>query len=153
MFYLKCYRQNTSSLHTIIGKKSIDNWTYIVAVGYGGGGAFEEFCGKFRASEKDKVEGFYSLIYNPDEWEYLVSNSIAGNEYSDIDVEDKTIIEEMNADIWENYVFWDDNQNDYQINKKHSARLKTMGYFTSLDWDNLFLDFISRDCWGLSLTF
>ena len=65
----------------------------------------------------------------------------------------KAIIEEMNADIWENYVFWDDNQNDYQINKKHSARLKTMGYFTSPDWDNLFLDFISRDCWGLSLTF
>ena len=43
-----------NKLHTAVLKQIHDNQVFIVAVGYGGGGVFEEFCGKFHWSdEKD----------------------------------------------------------------------------------------------------
>ena len=153
MYYIKCFRDNPKSLHTFILMKKMNNWTYIVAIGYGGGGAFEEFCCKVKLNDNNELEGHYSLIYNPDEWEFSITNSISENEYSDINSEDKFIIEGMNTEVWNDYIFWDEDENDHRINTKYAIKLKSNHYFTSIDWTNSPVDIISRSFWGLSLTF
>ena len=65
MYYIRKLDENRSSisnsLHTVIVKKTINNYVYISAIGYGGGGVFEEFCGKFIYD--DDKEGFIGLFF------------------------------------------------------------------------------------------
>ena len=42
-----------SNFHTIILKKYIEEDTYIMALGYAGGGVYDEFFGKFRTDSDE----------------------------------------------------------------------------------------------------
>jgi hypothetical protein len=72
--YLNNFGGN-SNFHSIILKKHIDKDTYIMALGYSGGGIYEEFFGKF-SSEGDKLElGKFSNSIGPYDWEKRVKIS------------------------------------------------------------------------------
>lgn len=153
MIYLKSFNGKPELLHTIINKKLVNEWTYIVAIGHGGGGAYEEFCAKIKGNEISDVSGVYSLYYNPDEWEFVIDHSNSENVYSEIEANDLMIIEELNAEIWENYVYWDDDNGVYTIHDKYVIQINVDGFFTSPNWDSTLIELMSRNYWGLSLTF
>ena len=51
-------------------KKKHGDITYISSIGYGGGGVFEEFCGKFFwDDEEEGLVGYFTSQHDPDEWE------------------------------------------------------------------------------------
>ena len=56
------------TFHTIIIKKEIKEFTYIVAIGYAGGQAYGEFYGKFW-SNSDDVNGLYSWSSGSGLWD------------------------------------------------------------------------------------
>jgi len=64
-----------SNFHTIILKKYIEKETYIMALGYAGGGVYEEFFGKF-IIEGDGIEiGKFSDSIGPYDWKNQVKIS------------------------------------------------------------------------------
>lgn len=64
-----------SNFHTIILKKYIEKETYIMALGYAGGGVYEEFFGKFIV-EGDGIEiGKFSDSIGPYDWKNQVKIS------------------------------------------------------------------------------
>ncbi len=64
-----------SNFHTIILKKYVDKETYIMALGYAGGGVYEEFFGKF-IIEGDGIEiGKFSDSIGPYDWKNQVKIS------------------------------------------------------------------------------
>ena len=64
-----------SNFHTIILKKYVEKETYIMALGYAGGGVYEEFFGKF-IIEGDGIEiGKFSDSIGPYDWKNQVKIS------------------------------------------------------------------------------
>ena len=64
-----------SNFHTIILKKYVEKETYIMALGYAGGGVYEEFFGKF-IIEGDGIEiGKFSDSLGPYDWKNQVKIS------------------------------------------------------------------------------
>jgi len=137
MYYIRKLDENMSSisnsLHTVIVKKTINNYVYISAIGYGGGGVFEEFCGKFiYDDDKEGFIGLFSLYHDPEEWEKNSFESEIINEPFELisDEDSETRI------IRENY-----------INKM------TDEITNSDDWDTDVVDLVSNSFWWLTLSF
>lgn len=137
MYYIRKLDENRSSisnsLHTVIVKKTINNYVYISAIGYGGGGVFEEFCGKFiYDDDKEGFIGLFSLYHDPEEWEKNSFESEIINEPFELisDEDSETRI------IRENY-----------INKM------TDEITNSDDWDTDVVDLVSNSFWWLTLSF
>nr|AOE12202.1 hypothetical protein [uncultured bacterium] len=66
-----------SNFHTIILKKYIEEDTYIMALGYAGGGVYDEFFGKFRTDSDEAKDiswevGKFSNSIGPYDWENQV---------------------------------------------------------------------------------
>ena len=63
-----------SNFHTIILKKYVEEDTYIMALGYAGGGVYDEFFGKFSADSDEAKDiswevGKFSNSIGPYDWE------------------------------------------------------------------------------------
>jgi hypothetical protein len=79
------------SFHTIIIKKKINEFTYVAALGYAGGGVYEEFFGKLKyeqvTTDPDKasigIVGFWTDSLGSDEWKEKI-NDVLVNEESEI---------------------------------------------------------------------
>lgn len=161
MIYLHNYIDNPERLHTIINKLEINGWTYISAIGYGGGGVFEEFCGKFKWSdEKEATIGCFSLYHDPDEWENEVDEDEVANDICvPIEEEDRLIIQAMVSSIWDEYISYDEENEVRLINNNYVNKLMeqsgemSQGYYWSDDWDLDTVDWVSNKFWGLSLSF
>jgi len=160
MIYLHNYLDNPERLHTIINKLEINGWTYISAIGYGGGGVFEEFCGKFKWSdEKEATIGCFSLYHDPDEWEKEVVDDVVLNETFSINEADKLIIQSMVISIWDEYINYDEENEVRLINNNYVNKLMEQsdelpqGHYWSDDWDLDTVDWVSNKFWGLSLSF
>ena len=68
-------RGGSSNFHTIILKKYFENKTYIMALGYAGGGVYEEFFGQFLTNEIFEDIGKVSNSIGPNQWENSVKLS------------------------------------------------------------------------------
>lgn len=141
-----------NKLHTAVLKQVHDNQVFIIAVGYGGGGVFEEFCGKFHWSdEKDGMVGVYALFHDPDEWENEVFESEVIDHFSSIEKFDKSVIEEMVKDLWNKYIEYDEDSDTRLL--RNSFADAQEGYIASEDWDEDVVGWVSYNFWGLSLSF
>lgn len=154
MYYLRRFNNHDRKLHTIIVKFISTDWTYILAYGYGGGGAYEEFYGKFTYSEiENKMVGYYSNVIDPDDWEFEVEEMNSTQVFQKIDKQDKIVLINMKKNIWDKLVFFSEEEDFYVL---HDENLKKMGsevYCISENWDCDIVDWISNVYWGLSLTF
>jgi hypothetical protein len=152
MYYI--HRQKDNLFHTLILKRIIDNYTYIIAIGYGGGGTYEEFCGKFKLNdENDKLEGLFSQFHNPDEWEKKsIELDVIDEPNNSINNEDKIIIEEMADEIWNDFLILEEESGNIFIRNEYLCQMKD-NYLISEGWDDEVVAFVSNNFWGLSLTF
>jgi hypothetical protein len=155
MYYIsKISTSETNQLHSIILKKVINETTYVSAIGYGGGGVFEEFCGKFHwDEEKDGLAGCFSNFHDPDEWEKKSFElEIIDEPFELINEEDKKIISQITEEIWNEYLTYDEEADTRLIRKKYSDEIEN-DYTYSDDWDDDVVGFISNNFWGLSISF
>lgn len=148
-------KHQLNALHTIINKKEENGWVYIVAIGYGGGGVFEEFCGKFKfCNQEEQYVGTFSRFHDPDEWECEVNeDEIIDEPWSEIEKSDKLIIHDMCKTIWDDFIYYDEDEEIRLINDNILEKISDDGVYLSNDWDVEFVDWVSNTFWGLSLTF
>ena len=79
------------SFHTIILMKKIKEFTYVAALGYAGGGVYEEFFGKLKYDQVTTdpdvasvgIVGFWTDSLGSDEWQEKI-NDVLVNEESEI---------------------------------------------------------------------
>ena len=144
----------SNSLHTVIVKKTINNYVYISAIGYGGGGVFEEFCGKFiYDDDKEGFIGLFSLYHDPEEWEKNSFESEIINEpFELISDGDKAIINQITDEIWNEYLIYDEDSETRIIRENYINKM-TDEITNSDDWDTDVVDLVSNSFWWLTLSF
>lgn len=152
MFYITTAEKNL--LHTIILKEQHDEFTYICAIGYGGGGVFEEFCGKFYWDDDlEGMKGFCAYYHDPDEWEKEVfENEVLNEESILIEKADRLIVREMVEKIWNEYLLYDEDTDTRLVREKYLPK-PNQDVYLSDDWDPETVDLISTYHWGLLLQF
>lgn len=151
MYYLS--GKGAGKLHSVVLKQVHNDCVFIVAVGYGGGGVFEEFCGKFKWSDdKEGMVGLFSAFHDPDEWETEVFESdVVSHPGSLIEKADKDIVQGMVQDLWEKYVRYDEATDTRLL--RDAFLSADGGYSASEDWDEDVVAWVSNHFWGLTLTF
>lgn len=155
MFYISKFSQPESDqMHSIVIKKVVDTVTYVSAIGYGGGGVFEEFCGKFYWDDaQEGLVGLFSNFHDPDEWENKsFEHNIIDEPYELINPTDKNIINEMTEEIWGKYLNYNEEEDIRYIRQEYLGQMED-DYLFSSDWDIDIVNLISNNFWGLSLTF
>ncbi len=152
MYYIR--QRSEKELHTIILKSVVNEVTYIIAIGYGGGGVFEEFCGKFFYDEKqDGVVGYFSFYHQPDEWEnQSLELKIIDEPYEPILDNDREILDQMLLDLYDQFISYNEESEVYTLNDACFGIFEGDTAFSD-DWDPEIVDFVSNKFWGLSMTF
>ena len=76
------------SFHTIILMKKIKEFTYVAALGYAGGGVYEEFFGKLKYDQVTTdpdvasvgIVGFWTDSLGSDEWQEKINDVLVNEE-------------------------------------------------------------------------
>lgn len=161
------------SFNSIIHKLKKNNHIYITAIGYAGGGCFEEFFAKLSDTTKisDSV-GFYSPYVNSDEWEkeiikisfdkkdqkFIVETDELYESFEDLDYDIQyDIHEELKKYIKWGYDEETDQDLDYPILKSFDLeklnKLDDIHVYYNNEWSQEFMEISLTDLWGLSLMF
>ena len=161
------------SFNSIILKLKKNNHIYIVAIGYAGGGSFEEFFAKLSDTTKiSESVGFYSPYINSDEWEKEIIKISLDKEDQKFKVETDELYEsfedldyDIQYDIHEElkkYIKWGydeetDQDLDYPILKSFDFevlnKLEDEHVYYNNEWSQEFMEISQTDIWGLSLMF
>jgi hypothetical protein len=99
------------------------------------------------------VEGLFSCYHNPDEWEKrTLELDVLEEPYMMIDHLEKAIIQGLVDELWETYISYNEESDEYLISNKMINNFEE-GVNVSPDWDDEIVDFVSCNFWGLSLSF
>ena len=161
------------SFHSIILKLKKNNQIYILAIGYAGGGSFEEFFAKL--SDKSKVtdsNGFFSPYINSDEWEKEIIKISLDKEENKFKIETEELYEpfedldyDIQYDIHEElkkYIKWGydeetDEDLDNPILKSFDFgilnKIEDEEVYYNDEWSQEFMEITQTEIWGLSLMF
>jgi len=162
-------RGGKSNFHTLILKKTSKNKTYIMALGYAGGGVYEEFFGQFFTNEKFEDIGKVSNSIGPYQWEKSIKISydeVSGeaisrfNElFEDLDEIDQKISDIMFSKL-EEFIFYGEKseeiQSEFPVLKENSfsnLSSEISGVFTDEEWDEDYMYITQESFWPLSLRF
>lgn len=153
MLYLQKFNTEDNLLHTIIKKVQLENWELVLALGYGGGQVFEEFCGKFKYDEESNLlTGSYSKCCDAFEWEFkILDKDVIEQPYEIIDDNDRLTISKMVEEIF-TIVEWNEELNQYIIQDSFLSEFNGEVFYSS-DWNIDYIDLISNYHWGLTLRF
>ena len=161
-------RGGKSNFHTLILKKIFQNKTYIMALGYAGGGVYEEFFGQFFTIEKYICIAKVSNSIGPYQWEKSIRISYDDtgecvtnfNElYEDLDENDQKISDIIFSKLEEFILYGEKSeeiQSEFPVLKENSfsnLSSEISGVFTNEDWDEDFMYITQESFWPLSLKF
>lgn len=162
-------RGGRSNFHTLILKTTFKNKTYIMALGYAGGGVYEEFFGQFFTNEKSEDIGKVSNSIGPYQWEKSIKiaydeetgDSISNfNElYEDLDENDQKISDMMFSKLEEFILYGEKSeeiQSDFPVLKENSfsnLSSEISEVFTDEEWDEDYMYITQESFWPLSLRF
>ena len=163
-----------SVFHTLIIKKSIGNFIYISAVGYAGGGEYEEFFGKFNKNRANSPVGLYSRSTGSGIWDGKLTSfefnedskryDLEVNKFIDIpmDAKDEEIMGNLLEEICKYIYFGYDRETDEEYEYPKAKPVDT-SIFTKFDtnplhyhnkhWDDEWLEVTLTEIWGLSTSF
>lgn len=146
MIFIRSITNN--KLNTFIITEKHGDSTFICAIGYAGGGTFEEFCGKFHwDDEANGIIGYCSDVHDPDTWEKKIcEEETIDNENRLIEPSDRQIIDNMVKKIWAEYLTYDEASETRLIRDKYVSRTKV---YKSKDWFPDVVDLVSNYHWGL----
>jgi hypothetical protein len=174
MIFLKNIKNELHILDTIIQKRIVGEYTYIMAIGLSKHNVstspkvYNEFCGKFKWDEDEEMTiGFYSNQHDPDEWlNKCIESEIVEEEFFPLDESDYSVIKEMSSKLWNEYITFDNNSEERRINSNYIEKLTEekggiannyyeifppQGFFWTDDWNPEIVGYFSRikDVWGL----
>lgn len=170
-FYLAL--RSNQSFHTIINKKQIGEYTYLAAVGYAGGGVYEEFYAKLIYNEQGEITGQFSRSIGSCEWETKLTSLKFNkeNQWFDAEIEELyelmesedekiqyKIIDELKKFIYYGYDEEEDLEYEYPEAKPVDTSFfieieGSEGHYCNTDWNDEWLEISNSDIWGLSIRF
>lgn len=155
MFFISARNEVDNQLHTAIVKQLIDDWIVITAIGYSGGGQFDEFCGAFKWDNEtyDYIGYFSRLYHDPDFWENYFSNGITTEGEYPISDSIKEAINTNSKFLWSRLIQFDCDTNNRVIRDEQLVKLKLDLSTQSSDWDADIVDWVSNKIWGLNFRF
>ncbi len=161
-----------NSFHSIIFKRKIGEYTYLIALGYAGGGEFAEFYGKLKEVNDKGIVGAFSDSTGSGEWQ----KSLIGIEFNADDewfdpkteelyvffsAEDVKIqielLEEVSKYVYFGYDEETDTEYEYPeikpIDLTSFTQLEEGNQYHNKYWDDYFLEITNSNIWNLSLRF
>ena len=155
MYFIVRHSPKTTNLHTVVVKTTIEEVTYITAIGYSGADEIDEFCGKFHWDGKHhSFTGLFSRLYHdPDSWEHSHSNESTVDSVIPLNDFDKTVINSHIDVIWEQLIQVTEDGEDKLIRSHLLDEFKENDYIQSFDWDPDVVDWVSNHIWGLNYRF
>lgn len=164
--------RDDNSFHTLIIKKSVGDYVYLVALGYEGGRTYGEFYSKLKYDENFGIIGVYSNSTGSGEWEQkLLSSKFNQNTnffeteteelYEFMDENDSKIQNQILEEISE-FVYWGyDEETDHEfddpilkeIDFSGLIKIIELNQYKSDDWDDDFLEITNSKIWALSFHF
>jgi len=174
MIFLKNIENQPHLLDTIIQKRIMGEYTYIMAIGLSRAlisdspRDYNQFCGKFKWDEDEEMTiGVFSNQHDPEEWIHkCIEDEIDDEEFFPLEEQDSAIIKEMSSHIWNEYITHVEDTNDRVIKSNYIEKLEEhingaaknyyevnppKGFFWTDDWNDEIVHFIScvKDIWGL----
>ncbi len=154
MIEIYIHLKHSNKLHTIVFKNTNVDWTFIVAIGYSGGGTFSEFTGKFRINDEEKSEGFYSNSLGLDYWDFQYSEETGSSElFEEISADDLKDLYEL-VKLMFKYVKINKDSH-YQLKQNIDIEFEKQNdeiFYESSQWSNKFNSLISQ-LWEITLRF
>lgn len=164
--------RDDNSFHTLIIKKSVGDYVYLVALGYEGGRTYGEFYSKLKYDENFGIIGVYSNSTGSGEWEQkLLSSKFNQNTnlfeteteelYEFMDENDSKIQNQILEEISE-FVYWgydEETEEEYDepilkdIDLNMFRKLPNSNQFKNVNWNDSLLELTNSDLWNLSLRF
>lgn len=166
-----CLRDD-DSFHTLIIKKSVGDYVYLVALGYEGGRTYGEFYSKLNYDENFDITGNYSNSTGSGEWEQkLLSLKFNQNTnlfeteteelYEFMDENDSKIQNQILNEI-SKYVYWgydEETGHEYddpilkEIDFSDLIKINELNQYKSEEWNDNFLEITNSKIWTLSFHF
>ena len=168
------------SFHTIILMKKIKEFTYVAALGYAGGGVYEEFFGKLRYDQVTTdpdvasvgIVGFWTDSLGSDEWQEKINDVLVNEEseifeaqvedlYDFMDPSDANVQLMMAEEIKKFIYVWYDEENDEETDTEYETPvLKDIDFSEMVQWDETiytnehweydFMEITTTSIWRLS---
>ena len=168
------------SFHTIILMKKIKEFTYVAALGYAGGGVYEEFFGKLKYDQVTTdpdvasvgIVGFWTDSLGSDEWQEKINDVLVNEEseifeaqvedlYDFMDPSDANVQLMMAEEIKKFIYVWYDEETDTEyetpvlkdIDFSELLENNETGYgpvYTNEDWEYDFMEITTTSIWRLS---
>ena len=160
------------SFHTLIIKKSVGEYTFLISLGYSGGGTFDEFYGKFKYTDQNVITGFYSNSLGSGEWEEKITsvkfdstdqrfNVQKEDLFELMDTNDNKIQFELLEEI-NKYLYWgydEETEEEYDdpilkdIDFNMFRKLPNSNQYKNVKWNDNLLELTNSDLWNLSFHF
>jgi len=161
------------SFHTIIIKKKIGEFTYLLAIGYAGGRVYEEFFAKLMYDVGHNIAGQFSKSIGSGEWETKLITLKFNDETEWFDAETEDLFQIMTPEDEEiqnnliselkTYIFYGyDEQNGIEYEFPEPKVIDTSifteyndspGRFYNTKWGDEWLEITNSNIWGLSTRF
>ena len=168
------------TFNAIIIKKKIKEYTYLAALGYAGGGVFEEFFGKLKYDQVTTdpdvasvgIVGFWTDSLGSDEWQEKINDVLVNQEsetfeaqvedlYDFMDPSDANTQMQMAEEIKKFIYVWYDEETDTEY---ETPVLKDIDFsellennetgsgpvYTNEDWEYDFMEITTTSIWRLS---
>ena len=121
--------KNSKNCSIIILNKQVDEFSYIVAVGYAGGGVWGEIMAKISTTNNwDTSKGVFTNYLYDSNWIYKYENDECSEYIDPIDETDAKILKQLEEELFSKYIYYDDDDDDVSdiplLNKEFKATLK-----------------------------
>jgi len=122
--------KSSKECRIIILSKSADDYLYIVAIGYVGGGNWGEIIAKINTTNNwDTSNGVFTNYLHDKNWRFNYDGELCGEIIEPINEIDSSIIKELEKELFSKYVYYNDDDDSVAdiplINKEFKASLKS----------------------------
>ena len=122
-------KKNSKECRIIILSKSADDYLYVVAIGYAGGGVWGEITAKISTIDNwETSKGVFTNYIYDKNWKYQYDGEKCEEINETINEIDVEIIKQLEEELFSKYVYYDDNDDEVAdiplLNKDFKASLK-----------------------------
>ena len=105
--------KNSIEFHTIILSMAVENFSYVVAIGYAGGGIWEEVLAKISTNDNwETSSGLFTTYMNDSNWRFKYDDEICNENEEKINEIDENILKNLIEELFNKYVYYDDEDDD-----------------------------------------
>jgi hypothetical protein len=145
-------KKNSKECRIIILSKSADDYLYVVAIGYEGGGVWGEIIAKISTTDNwNTSKGVFTNYIYDKNWKYEYNGEKCEEFNEAINEIDSEILKQLEEELFSKYVYYDDNDDEVAdiplFNKEFKAALKAKT-FDSTRSTSIYKNLSKH--WGLS---